>query len=196
MLKKVIKKLLLVISIICVILFLVMIYFSMKDTTTINSRTVNFGLKDIGELATQAGYFTNVQVISGSRQLLGYDIPLTRNKYIYSYDGIIKAGIDFGSIEVNVDDTLHKIMVKLPEVKILSIEIDENNFEIYDERNNIFNPLPLNDMNLSLIALKKEAQENAVSKGLLKSTRSNAEILIKGFLAGSFDMQKYSVEFE
>lgn len=179
-----------------VLILIVLIIFLKRGSVSIKSRTVNFGLNDIGELATQAGYFTNVQVISSSKQLFGNDIPMTQNKYVFSYDGIIKTGIDFEAIEVNVDDTSHTIKVKLPEVKILSIEIDENSFEIYDERNNIFNPLVLKDINKSMIALKNETRDNAINKGIFKSTRSNSETLIKGFLAGSFDMKQYSIIFE
>lgn len=173
-----------------------LLYFGITDMLAVNSKTVNLGLKDIGELATQAGYFTSVQVIKGSRQLLGYDIPLTQNKFVFSYDGIIKAGLDFGAIELNVDDVSHQITVSLPEVRILSIEIDESSFESFDETNNIFNPLGLGDVNVSLIELKDETRENAISNGLLENARSNAEILIRGFLAGTFDLKEYSIIFE
>jgi len=164
--------------------------------TTVKSRTVNFGLKDIGELSTQVGYFTNVQVINGSRQLWGTDIPLTQSKYVFSYDGIIKAGLDFESIEVNVNDISHTIRVRLPEMKILSYEIDTDSLEIYDETNSIFTPLSINDVNLSLIDMKEESRGKAISNGILDNARSNAETLIKGFLAASYDLQAYSITFE
>ena len=164
--------------------------------TTVKSRTVSFGLKDIGELATQAGYFTNVQVINGSRQIWGTDIPLTQSKYVYSYDGIIKAGLDFESIDVNINEITHTITVELPEVRILSSEVDEQSLEIYDETKSIFTPLSLSSVNMSLIEMKKEASEKAISNGLLENARSNAEMLIRGFLAGSFDLASYSVIFK
>lgn len=188
------------IKVILVVLFVIIalniVTFGITSASIFKSKTVQFGLKDIGELATQAGYFTSVQSISGSRQILGVDIPLTQNKFVYSYDGVIKAGLDFGLIKVSVDDAAKTIKVNLPEIEILSTEIDEQSFEIFDQENNIFNPLKLGDMNISIIELKKEIREKAISNGLLINARTNAEMLIKGFLAGSNNFENFSVIFE
>lgn len=61
-----------------------------------SSKTTRLGFEDIGEMATQAAYTTQVNVTEGSRVLWGVTIPFTQSKYIYSYDVTIKAGIDFG----------------------------------------------------------------------------------------------------
>ena len=59
------------------------------------SRPVKLGFEEIGELATQAAYCTEINVTDASRELFGLKIPFTQSKYIYSYDVVIKAGIDF-----------------------------------------------------------------------------------------------------
>ena len=163
---------------------------------SVSSRTTGFSLKNIGELATQAGYFTNVQTISSDREILGVAIPFTHNKYVFSYDGVIKAGIDFSKIELSVDEIRHMITVKLPEAEILSSEIDENSMRVYDETKNIFNQLKIDDVNMSLKALKTEAQENAIANGLLDNATANAKLLITGFLSGMYDLQIYTIRFE
>ena len=101
--------------------------------TGITANITAFGLKDIGELATQSGYFTSVQTIQSNRELFGIEIPLSRSNYIFSYDGTIKAGLDFGDIVVEVDDLQRKIKIKLPEIRILSTEIDEDSFVLSDD---------------------------------------------------------------
>ena len=58
------------------------------------------------------------------KELFGADIPFTNSKYIYSYGITIKAGFDFNEIEWN--EKGNTIEVKLPEVKILSSEIDQD----------------------------------------------------------------------
>lgn len=180
--------------------FLVLAFSSLslgiRAMITSKSRTTDFGLKNIGELATQAGYFTNVQMINQSRQLFGADIPLTQSKYVFSYDGIVKAGIDFESIQLNADENSHTIKVKLPEVKILSYEVEPNSLEVYDETSSIFTPLDISKVNISLIEMKEEVLKKATENGILENARANAETIIKGFLAASFDMKKYSIEFE
>ena len=166
------------------------------SVTTVKSETVQFALKDIGELATQAGFYTNVQMIKGSRQLFNIDIPFTENKYIFGYDGVIKAGLDFGDIDMDVHEEARIITVKLPSVKILSNDIDHNSLEVYDEVKNIFNPLKLSDVNLSLVEMEKQAEETAIANGLFENARANAEVLIRGFLSGAFDLGVYSLKFE
>ena len=49
------------------------------------SKTTNLGLKDIGELATQAGYFTSVQTINKSRNIFGVQIPGTQSEPEYAF---------------------------------------------------------------------------------------------------------------
>lgn len=182
------------IALIIAIMFVVLLSVS-TNVLTVKSRSIELGLKNIGELSTQAGYYTNVQVISDYREVFGVDIPFTQNKYIFSYDGIVKAGVNFSEIEVNVDDITKTIVVTLPEIKILSNEIDEESLEVYDETKNIFNPLKLDDINLAFVTLKERAQENAIENGILENAQVNAENLVKGFLQGMFDLSKYAVEF-
>lgn len=51
--------------------------FGIRAVRSAKSKVSAFGLKNIGELATQAGYFTSVQVLKDVKQLWGMDIPLT-----------------------------------------------------------------------------------------------------------------------
>ena len=169
---------------------------SVAVTTNVVSRPVQFGLRDIGELATQSGYFTMVETIKEARELFGAKIPFTQSKYIFSYDGVLKAGIDFSAISVDVNSMTNTIEVTLPEVRILNNEIDVDSLEIYDESRNIFTPLTLDSFNESMQDMKDKAQQTAVENGLLEQARQNAEMLISGFLAGMYDMQQYSVVYK
>lgn len=167
----------------------------LSEKTQVSSETVEMELKNIGELATHAGYYTNVQVIKSSRQIFGVDIPLTQSQFIFSYDGVVKAGVDFADIEIGVDEGRGQIVVTLPEVKVLSNEIDLDSLEIYDESNNIFHPLNIDDINVSLIEMQEESEAKAIENGLLESARENAEALLRGMLAGFYDAQRYAIEF-
>ena len=160
----------------------------------VGSRMTQFDLHAIGEMATQAGYFTNVEVIEDSKTLWKITLPFTSSKYIFSYDGIIKAGIDFEEIEWSVNDLTQTITVKLPPTKILSNEIDTDSLYVYDESRSIFSPLTVEDLNASLIALKAESEEKAIDNGILIEAMENAKVLIQGFLAGSYP--EYTITFE
>ena len=131
----------LAIILICITIIAGMLVQNRKNK--VESRTVAFGLRDIGELVTQAGYFTTVQATTDARTLFGFDIPFTKSKYIYSYDGIVKAGLDFSQIEVAVNDEAKIATVKLPEIKVLDVTIDNDSLKIYDESQSIFTPLQM-----------------------------------------------------
>lgn len=60
----------------------------------VSSRTVQFGLRNVGEMATQTGFFTSVGTIKDSRTLFGISIPFTQRQCVYSYDGVVKAGVE------------------------------------------------------------------------------------------------------
>lgn len=162
----------------------------------VSSAVTKLGLRNIGEMATQAGYFTSVQTIRKSRDVFGIEVPGTQSNYVYSYDGDIKAGLDFEDVEVNVNELTRVITVRLPEIRILSVEIREDSFKLYNDGNNLFTSLKMEDVNESLAELKKTARETAVQNGILENARKNAETLIRGFLASTADLNVYTVRFE
>ena len=157
------------------------------------NKLTRLGFEDIGELATQAAYCTEVNVTEGARELFGLTIPFTQSKYVYSYDVVIKAGLDFGEIDWTVgEDT---ITVRLPEIRILSSEIDLDSFRVYVENESIFRRISLEENNEAMKALQASAQENAVANGLLDNARANAETILTGFFAGEYDLSQYTRRF-
>lgn len=166
-----------------------------ERSRSVSSNTTQFGLQNIGELATQSGYYTNVQVISDAQELFGWQIPLTESKYVFSYDGVLKAGIDFEQIQISMQLN-GDLRVEMPEVRILSNEIDLDSLVVYDSSSSIFTPLDVEDMNLSLIEMREEAQANAIANGLLTEAQANAETLLTGFLMGAYEnLDPESIDF-
>ena len=86
--------------------------------------------EDIGDLATQSAYCTEVHATKSSRELFGITILFTQSK-IYSYDVIIKAGLDFAQIQW--EEKGYVLEVRLPEIRILSSEIEMDSFKPYHE---------------------------------------------------------------
>ena len=75
-----------------------------KQVAFTDNKTTKLGFEDIGELATQEARCTEVNVTDQSKKLFGIKIPFTQSKYIYSYDVVVKAGIDFNKITWSVKD--------------------------------------------------------------------------------------------
>ena len=161
----------------------------------VKSKTTKLALEDVGELATQAAYCTNVNVMDKSRTLFGTSIPFTQSKYIYSYDTVIKAGIDFADVEVKSNEITKVLTVEMPEVKVLSCEVDFDSIEVYLEDESIFTQIDLKDQNDSMIELTEKAQQDAIGNGLLDDAKENAKTLLLGFLGKSYDLTEYTVDF-
>lgn len=157
------------------------------------TKTAKIGFENIGELATQSAYCTELNVTNDARKMFGVTIPFTESKYIYSYDIVIKAGFDFGEIEWDVKD--NTIEVKLPEAKILSSEIKIDSLKIYHEAESIFNQISMTENNDALKNLQRTAEENSIAKGLLKNARSNAEAILTSFFSIVYDMKVYTLSF-
>lgn len=158
------------------------------------SKTTKIGFEDIGEMATQSAYCTEVNVTEDAKELYGMRIPFTQSKYIYSYDIVIKAGYDFNEIEWKEKNKT--IEVKLPEAKVLSNELDMDSFKVYHEEESVFSKITLEENNDALKKMKLNAQENAIANGLLENARSNAETMLTGFFADEYDLDEYKIVFK
>ncbi len=172
------------------------LYFSGLGRTLYTSRTTEFGLRDIGELATQEAFYTNINTISNpNRTIVGISIPFTSSKALCSYSGTIKAGLDFAEIVTETDPIRKRIRLKMPGVRVLSNEIDLDSLKIYDESNSIFNQIRIENMNQSLIVMKDEAKKQALEGGLLGAARTHAELLIRTILNSIPELEGYTCEF-
>ena len=156
-------------------------------------KPTKLGFEDIGELATQAAYTTIVEDTDVSRELFGVSIPFTQSKLIYSYDVVVKAGLDFDQVKWTVSE--NKIKVEMPEIRILSSEIQFDSFQTYYENESIFRPVKIDENNQAIQEMVKKAETTAVENGLLENARENAEMMIKGFIYQNFDSEEYQVTF-
>ena len=129
--------------------------FGLKSLFSTDGKTTRLGFEDIGQLATQAAYCTEVKVAEKSAELWGLTIPFTQSKYIYSYDVEVKAGFDFGAITWSVDRDRKTIRVKLPQVQVLSTELKLDSFKVYYEAESIFQRFSLAENNQAMTELKE-----------------------------------------
>ena len=171
-----------------------------QDDLALIGETIESGLRQIGELNTAEYYFTRAETVADSKKLdltsIGInfvaDIPLTSNSFTYSYDGSIKAGIDFSQIEVSVDKETKEITVLLPKAEITSSEVDPDSYKFYEIRNNILNPISPEDYAVSFADLIHKEEERAVKEGLLDKADANAQKMMKNFIS-SYNSDSYKI---
>lgn len=191
--KSIVKAKLIVLIAVIVIALGAGLYFGKSLSS--ESRITKLGFEDMGELATQAAYCTMVEDTEAARDLFGVEIPFTQSRLIYSYDVIVRAGLDFGQIEWSVDEPNKVIEVKLPEIKVLNSELDTESFKLYLEDESIFRRISMEENNDSMIEMEENARRQAVGNGLLDEARANAEAILRSFFAGVYDLEKYEIVF-
>lgn len=182
---------------IVIVLALIVIALGIGSHFNTEGEVTELGFEDIGELATQSARCTSIWVEEKDRDLFGVSIPFTQTKYIYTYDTEIKAGFDFGDIEVddsNMESTKN-ITVVLPEIRTLSKKIDLKSFKLYHEEESIFTPISIEEHNKSMTKLEEEAEKTAISNGLYKNAYDNAKELLTAFLGQTYDLETYKLVF-
>ena len=184
-----------IVGIVIVAFLLCAIGFGFRYFLSTHTKTTKIGFEDIGELATQVAYCTEINVTTASRDLFGISIPFTQSKYIYSYDITIKAGLDFRDIHWFEDTATKTITVYLPPVHILSCEINPDSFELYLEDESIFRQITMEENNEALAQLKTTAEEDAIANGLLENARENAESILTVFFSNVYNPQEYNIVF-
>ena len=164
----------------------------LKDIT-LTGETIESGLRDIGKLCTAEYDFTHVETFESQIDLFGLRIPGTKSSYVYSYDGVILAGVDYTQITVVKNDITKTIEIRFPKAEIISTEIDQDSFTLYGEKKGLFNPFEIEDFALSQSDMVRIEEEKAVNDGLLTRAEENAEQILRNFLTGTFDLRRYTI---
>lgn len=142
------------------------------ETTRLDAVVLETRLTEIRELATVNYHYTNMAQFENGSDFYGVRIPFTTKRFILTYDGEIKAGIDLNRAGVEVRDT--EVLVTLPGAQILSHEIDENSVEIFDEKTSIFNPFTVEDFTSFQAGQKSVMEQKALDGGLLDEAAARA----------------------
>ena len=167
-----------------------------KDRVLIStsSETIRDGLSNMGVLITQEYYFTQVETYSKEKNI--FIVIPTRSGFTYSYDGAVFAGVDFEKIGVQTDEDRKVVTVDLPPSEIQTVSIDRDTFKIYSEKESIWNPLKLEDYNISLAEFEDAAKEKALGSGILERSDQQAQKLVSEFIVSLPATNGYTVEFK
>ena len=178
--KKTITSILFLMLIIALIFFAGMKFADRNSEPEISSTALAQQLQEVNELAVLDYNYTKVGKFENSLKLNGWSLPLNKKRFLLTYAGRIQAGVDMSAMEVNVKGK--KILVTLPEVRILNNVLDEKSIEVYDETKNIFNPISINDYKTFATKQKERVEDEAIENGLLSEAATKAQSTIRKFL--------------
>lgn len=183
--------------IVIVILLLIGVFFggyklgSEKREPKISESLLQNRLESASQLISLDYIYTNMSEYSDVNYFYGWEVPFTEKKFIISYNGSIKSGVDLKQMNISISgDTID---IKLPPAKILAHEIDENSIKIFNEKNSIFNPLKVDDMKDFTIDQKEKVEKDAIKKGLLDQAFTKAQESIMEILSIDKINEKYKI---
>jgi hypothetical protein len=173
----------------------------------ISAHTVVKEALPVGEYASLAYHYTSVIKDINSKDLNGWTIPFTTRKYLFTYDGIMKLGIDGTRIRVeevsgSVNDAegnpgvAHRPMIRivLPPVQILSHEIDDDSIEVFEQSQTIFNEIKIEEAFKVTADRKQEMEDKVLGSTAVDDARASLEqqfgALFRGLpgIRGSYDL--------
>ena len=146
----------------------------------ISEVTLQEQIEAISELATVSYNYTDLGQYESSKEFYGTKLPFTTSKFILTYDGIIKAGINMEGVQVRIEG--QQIIVVLPKATILSHEIDESSMKVFDEKTSLFNPFTVEDYAGFYADQKARVENKALDKGLLTEAQDQGEKTIRSLI--------------
>lgn len=166
-------------------------------TQEFNIQVLEKEIQEIGELASVEYLYTDVGKYEDAKKIFDFEIPMTYKSFIVKWDGVIKAGVDVTKLKATVDEAKKEIAIQIPEAEILSNESFPESLEVFDEKNNIFNPISVNDVYNVDEATKEAMSKRAIDNGILERAQDNAQSLIQSILEMNPTLQEgYTVVFD
>ena len=141
---------------------------------------LEYGFKDIGELATQEWYGRIIEDSTNDRKAFKkISIPFTKSRIIFSLDVEVKAGIDFSEIEYDISNSQNKITITLPKSKIFSYSQVPHTFKTYLDDESWFNNIDSTERHNLEDAVVEKGKKEALDSGLLEKADKNAKVMIE-----------------
>ncbi len=149
------------------------------------------------DLITTKYYYTDADTYENHREVFGVKLPFATDKVVFTYSGVISIGVDLSEVVYQIDNKGKSIVVDLPEVGIISNEIDADSFEYPYVHDSIFNATQMSDYTALIGTLKEQkALEVSENAALQKEAIESAKQVLKQFLTVSDMTKEYTVTFE
>ena len=152
-------------------------YMHMKAQPHVDAKGLMERLEESSELTVEKSYYTGIVRFSEGT------VPLiNKNGFSMKYEAELDAGFDLEDVSIEVTD--NAVVVTVPKAEILSIDIDPDSLEFYDNKTSLFKTDRKEATKKALQEAEKDAEENASRKGVLEAADKRAEVIFKGILEG------------
>lgn len=167
-----------------------------EPKAVITGEIVHEQLISASKLVTMEYYYTDVGSYENHSDFHGFKIPFTTKSFIVSYDGVMMAGVDLSQAQVDVDEENKTVTITLPDSGIISSEIDNDSLVVFDETNNIFNQIKIEDYRGFAQERREIVMQKAIDRGLLQAADKKAEETVRSLLELLPGMEEYTLKFK
>lgn len=169
-----------------------------NDEIVITDTTLRTAISAAQDLVAYKYYYSGAGKYEKSKKIFNkVKVPFTTDEAIYTYEGVIGAGIDVSAITFDIDHQAKKIIVSSPQPVIQYHEVNEQSFEFYDVKKAIFNRSNLKDYPELVRAIKAQ-QEGKLQNNqeFWNQTRNNTEVILTGLLQASGTIDDYTIIYK
>lgn len=170
-----------------------------RNAIQIESKTTELNLQDIGELVTQEAYITKVEAITKDMKFINMSVPLTNAVCVFSVDFQVSAMYDFEKIETKITKpkgkNKGKIELVLPEIMV-NTSAKLSSEKVYYDKEGIFGNISEKEKAEARTRMEKEAENEALEKGLKEKAYENAKSLLTNFIYNIYSMEDYEIVFK
>lgn len=117
---------------------------------------------------------------------------ITKKAFTMTYRAEIKAGIDLAGVKSEVTES--RVTIKIPEIEILDILINEDSIQYYDEKFALLNAEKKEDALQALEKAKEDVRENGDIDELKNTARKQTEALLKSLFQDTIGERKLVIE--
>lgn len=175
-------------SIIVLLLFLLSFNWSIHHDNSNNVDLIFERLVNSNELTTVKYNYSNVLSIKDNLKFKDINIPFTERVIILKYDGHIKAGVDLDKGKIKIHGKT--LTITLPNATILDNIINEEDIEVLNEKDTIFNPLQNQEVFNELSKCKAEKEKELINNGFLDDVNNETKAFIEDFFKNlDFDVK-------
>ncbi|SEF67950.1 Protein of unknown function [Eubacterium ruminantium] len=170
--------------VISVIVLFILIFFMKKFDEYIKARRQPaLSAQKLTEQLVACSDLTAAEIIyNGVVRFDDGGIPLINEKsFLMMYSARVKAGIDISQVNVSVTD--NKVIVTLPEVRVLDLIVENNSLEFYDKSSSLFNQVQQEDVVTAVLYAEDDVRNHADIEGLLNKAKVQTESLIRNMIA-------------
>lgn len=156
-------------------------------------------IKSVGKLTTVDYHYTYAGTYEDAKKFFNTDweMSITKKSFIAQWDGVVAIGVDLSKAKLNVNEETKIITITLPDAEMFYHDVDEDSFETFDEKNNIFNPITVNDK----VKFDKKYEDKVFVKikegNMLEKAQESAEMAIRNMLYGIPQIKsQYKIVFQ